>query len=189
VRGSTTVRREIIAHLQEAAHLPSRIAALRDAGANVRQIAEGEWHPAWKPEENCTNWPTLCITTRTSTNQGREDFVNGDPEHRWLRTFRIFIWERGDGYEECADRTENIADAIAEEFLARPGIADGADSMYVLDAPMSVARSTYVDRDGASIAGAYIEFVVSMTETATIPPLWDGGELDLDLIVGPKDPA
>jgi hypothetical protein len=190
MRGSRALRYAIRDHAK--LWLPVKVTELAAGGGPTLPLPDDEeWHPAWVAAERITNWPAFMVVARTGRNLGRQDFVNGDPEYRWQWTVRSYLWARGETFEDTADTLEQLANAYVHVLLARPGLGDPGDSMYVAtEEPMGVSLSSIEDDESASIAGAYVEFIVSMTETATIPPLATPGEdgLDLEVTVAPKDP-
>jgi hypothetical protein len=185
-RGGQRARHAVHDHLKT--YLNLRIGQLADAGLDVEPVQQ--FSPAWIPSSQVQHWPILMVTAHQGINLGRTDFVDGNPVHQWNWTIRSWVWARGNGYAVTADRAELAAAAIVDVFLGRPALGDPEDSMSVLPQPITVSLSD-VEQDRrmkASIAGAFVEAVVTMAETATADaPL---GTADvIDLAVEPKDPT
>lgn len=186
LRGGQRARTAVHDHLKT--YLNGRIGQLTAAGLDAVMIEQ--WSPAWIPQNRVTKHPVLMVTSHQGINLGRIDWEDGNPVHQWEWTIRAWVWARGDLYEQTADRAELAAAAIVDVFLGRPALGDAADSMKVLPQPMRVSLSD-VEQDRkirASIAGAFVEAVVTMAETATADaPL---GTADvIDLAVEPKEPT
>lgn len=172
ITGAARARRLLRDHLRD--RVPAKIDALAHA-MEVELPPVGEWHHRWVPHEHVNAWPAVMVTSRTARNLGRVDYEDGDPTHRFQWTMRIWVWVRGDGYDETADRVELTTASVVDALLSWPRLADGA---HVED-EMSVSFSE-IERDSedrASIAGAWIEALVTMTETTTIPPAATANEI------------
>lgn len=169
MRGSWRARHAVTDHLVE--HLPPRVVALQELGLDVE--APRQVWPTPEPWVRAEQWPIQMVAAQGSVNRGRTDWDQGDPVYLWEHTLRVFFFARGESYEQCADRVELLATAGVETLLALPALGAADDRMSVLPTPMRVALSEVEDDPDlrASIAGAYLEFVVSMAETATTAPV------------------
>lgn len=186
ILGAWRAKNLLVAHLQ--ARVPPKLDALRSAtgldGAALPDVAE--WHDRWVPRVHIAAWPAVTVTAIDAVNQGRMDFVDGNPKHRFSWRLRAFVWVRGEGYDETTQRVELLAVAIADALLSWPKLTEG---VAVEDAPLRISVSD-VERDPklrASIAGAFVEVVVTMDETATVEPVATADTVEL--IVGPMQEA
>lgn len=193
LRGARRARHALHDHLH--LHLNRRINQVLAVETDANLVEVAEWHPAWRPSDQVNKWPVLMVTSHHGLIVDNLGFEDGQPVHRWDWIVRAWVWARGEGYLETADRVEAIAGCIVDELLARPGLSDPDDGMYVRPVPMSVSLSDIeqVPRMRASIAGAFVEAVVTMAETATADPPYAVGTVDeplqIDLDVEPKDPT
>jgi hypothetical protein len=180
ITGARRARRLLAAHLER--RTPIKLAALAAAEGVVDMPAVAEWHDRWVPHEHITAWPAVMVVARTGRALGRDDWVQGDPEHRFEWVLRTYGWVRGDGYQQTAERIELLAAALVEAQLAHPRLADDA---YIHDESFTVSLSSIEQdpTDRASIAGAYIECVITMSETATTEPIATANTITVN--VGP----
>lgn len=188
MRGSAFLRGAVRDHLETRLN-PAVAMVATDLGADVPPVEE--FHSAWQSLGRIARWPAVMVTARTGTGRGRVDFDAGQPVHTWEWTMRVWVWARGDGYAETSDRVEVLATAVVEVLTARPGLGDPGDRCRVVtegDLPFRVSLSDIAedDEERLSIAGAYVEFVATMAETARIPAV--GTAQDLAVEVEPKEP-
>lgn len=130
--------------------------------------APGEYHDHWRPRDQLERWPAVLVTSIDGGNRSRIDVDDGDPRYRWEWKLRIWLWVREDGFDRTAAIIESLAAATLDALLsARQLTADVELAERVRVAYSDVVREPRTSR---SIAGAWIEVVAILDETARLEP-------------------
>lgn len=161
-------------------HLAERLPAIVGDRDIVTPALFTTWHTPYGAIEP-GQWPALNVNTLSLTPLTWDDHdAAGGPVTRVEYRHRIFLWVRGQGFEDVTRRRNDLAGLVTEAVIGWPKV----DELTTLD-PRSVRGSLSDveqpdDLHGASIAAAYIDVVANVVETVEIDPLGTASTIEVD---------
>lgn len=131
-------------------------------------------------------WPAIITVAISTKSFDRESFTPGnDPTFRVVYGMRTYVWVRAQGSEEATFMRDNLTTVLRSALLDYPSLRS-IDPEETFQAVMNESTLTEEFSDltllkgDRLLAGAYLAYDLSMTETVTRQPIGTVNAIDVE---------
>jgi hypothetical protein len=133
-----------------------------------------------RPRLDPGDWPALMVVGLEAPQFRLVAVLDGaDEEYQVSYRLRVYVWIRASGFEEVERQRARMMLGVREALLEKRTLAD-AEGARVDPSSMRESYSDLaVERESRSVGGAYLEFLLVLTETLTVADLATAASVDI----------
>lgn len=166
-------------------NLPARLVRYRNAwNLDDEELPEPLKYLTHEPIA-IDHWPTLITVAISMNGLVRKDYTTAfDPQFHVNYNMRTYVWVKDDNSELCTAKRDRLVTVIRSAFLDTPSLEQcGTEDNLYVSIDEGTIREEYSDltliKGERVMAGAYVEYTLTVNETSTKPILGTVDDWDL----------